>query len=298
MNAPVTAQTDPVAAAAALAAKQAAANAILKKKMHTATLVEKRIFGDGRMGIFKLHAADRFAFEAGQYTTLGLETPAGFVPRAYSFAGSPLDGGFEFFIALVDGGKLTPTIFAQEVGATFHYLSPKGKFTIRHAGKPTMVLVSTGTGLAPFVSQIRTLWKAWKAGIPMPVRVVLFHGSAHADEFGYREELEGYAAHRAEGFDLTTVFTASRGETERGWTPGIGKGRVNEIFRMVLNAPVTQTRPIALPQGVSVTQLRELIDPARTAVLACGNPAMLDDIREPIAQAGIGSYHVEEYWKA
>src|ERR1043165_3538647 len=105
----------------------------LKAKMQTATLVEKRVFAGGRLGIFKLRPdqGNRSWYQAGQYTPLGLDTPHGFVPRAYSIAGSPLDPDLEFYIALVDGGKLTPTIFAQEVAAPFRYLSPKGKFTLK-----------------------------------------------------------------------------------------------------------------------------------------------------------------------
>src|SRR3954470_15970857 len=86
----------------------------LKAKMQTATLVEKQVFAGGRLGIFKLRPDNgmRWHYQAGQYTTLGLDTPDhGFVPRAYSIAGSPLDDGLEFYIALVDNGHLTPTIF-------------------------------------------------------------------------------------------------------------------------------------------------------------------------------------------
>ncbi len=304
MNAPVPSLAPAPASGPATpntsANRKADANALLKKKMHTAVLTGKRIFAGGRMGVFTLRPTDgeRCWFEAGQYVTLGLDTPDGFVPRPYSFAGSPLDGGFEFFVALVEGGKLTPTFFRQEVGATFHYLSPKGRFTLRNAGKPTVVMVATGTGLAPFVSQIRSLWKLHRSGVRVPHRIVLFHGCAHADEFGYREELLTYAAAREDGFDLTCVFTASRPDPARHWSPQIGKGRVNELVRLVLGQPVNATREVALPEGQTADGLRALIDPAQTAVLACGNPGMLEDIKEPIAHTGIATYLVEEYWKA
>ena len=107
---------------------------VLKKKMQTATLVEKTVIGGGRLGVFKLKPDNgaRWWYQAGQYTTLGLDTANhGFVPRAYSIAGSPLDDGIlEFYIALVDNGQLTPTIFAQELGSKFWYLSPKGRLPI------------------------------------------------------------------------------------------------------------------------------------------------------------------------
>ncbi len=274
---------------------------VLKKKMTIATLVEKSVFANGRLGVFKLKpdAGTRWMFQAGQYTTLALDTPTGFVPRPYSIAGSPLEEGvLEFYIALVDNGQLTPTLFAQELGAKFHVLTPKGKFTVKAAGKRTLLMVATGTGLAPFVGQVRTLWKAFQSGVPMPYRVVLFYGVAYADEFGYRQELEGYAAHKKEGFDFTFICTSSRPDPARGWTAATGRGRVNEVVRHVFGQPLPEGRSAALPEGMDQEQLRALITPAETAVMACGNPGMIEDLKEPVQHLGMGSYLVEEFWKA
>jgi ferredoxin-NADP reductase len=288
-------------AAPAVNPKVAAANEMLKKKMATATLVSKEVFAGGRLGVFKLKpdTTDRWWYQAGQYTTLGLDTPTGFVPRAYSIAGSPLDDGIiEFYIALVEGGALTPTIFAQEPGATFRYLSPKGKFTLATAGKKTLVMVATGTGLAPFVAQIRSLWKLHQAGVPSAYRIILFHGAAYSDEFGYAAELEGYAAARTQGFDFTYLKTSSRPDAARGWVPAIAKGRVNEVVRTVLGQPIPAGRSVEMPPGVTAESIRELIVPADTAFMACGNPGMIEDLKEPIAHLGVSTYLVEEFWKA
>ena len=281
--------------------KIAAANEILKKKMATATLVSKEVFANGRLGVFKIKpdTTARWWYQAGQYTTLGLDTPTGFVPRAYSIAGSPLDGEvLEFYIALVEGGALTPTIFAQEPGATFRYLSPKGRFTLAQAGKNTLVMVATGTGLAPFVAQIRSLWKLHQAGVPSPYRIILFHGAAYADEYGYAAELESYAAARTQGFDLTYIKTSSRPDAARGWTPAIAKGRVNEVVRHVLGQPLPEGRSVEMPAHLDAAAVRELIDPGHTAFLACGNPGMIEDLKEPIHALGVTHYLVEEFWKA
>ena len=291
----------PAPATPPLNPKIAAANELLKKKMATATLVSKEVFAGGRLGVFKIKpdTTARWWFQAGQYTTLGLDTPAGFVPRAYSIAGSPLDEGIlEFYIALVEGGALTPTIFATEPGATFRYLSPKGKFTIAHAHKKTLVMVATGTGLAPFVGQIRTLWKMHQAGVPSPYRVILFHGAAYADEYGYAAELETYAAARTQGFDLTYIKTSSRPDAARGWTPSIAKGRVNEVVRHVLGQPLPEGRSVEMPTHLEAGAVRELIGPGHTAFMACGNPGMIEDLKEPIHALGVTHYLVEEFWKA
>ncbi|MBA3707689.1 MAG: hypothetical protein H0W83_02570 [Planctomycetes bacterium] len=275
---------------------------VLKKKMQTATLIGKTVFAGGRLGVFTLKpdSGTRWWYQAGQYTTLGLDTAShGFVPRAYSIAGSPLDEGvLEFYIALVDNGKLTPTIFAQELGATFFYLSPKGKFTLKAAAKRTIVMVATGTGLAPFVAHVRSLWKLHQSGVPCPYRVILFYGAAYADEFGYRDELNGYAKARAEGFDFTFICTSSRPDPARGWTPEIAKGRVNEVVRFVFDQPIPEGRVVALPDGMDRQALKELVRGDDTAFMTCGNPGMIEDLKEPAHALGVGTYLVEEFWKA
>ena len=53
-----------------------------------------RILVDFSAPVFKLKpdSGSRWWYQAGQYTTLGLDTAEhGFVPRAYSIAGTPLD---------------------------------------------------------------------------------------------------------------------------------------------------------------------------------------------------------------
>jgi ferredoxin-NADP reductase len=277
-------------------------NEVLRKKMQQATLVEKQVFAGGRLGVFKLKpdSGTRWWYQAGQYTTLALDTPGhGFVPRAYSIAGSPLDEGvIEFYIALVENGQLTPTIFAQEVGAKFHFLSPKGKFTLRHAGRRTIVMVATGTGLAPFVGHLRSLWKLHQAGIHSDYRIILFHGAAYADEFGYRAELEALAAARKDGFDFTYICTSSRPDPARGFTHATAKGRVNEVVRHVFGLPIPEGRSVAMPEGVDAAALRALVVPAESAFMTCGNPGMIEDLKEAAHALGVGTYLCEEFWKA
>jgi ferredoxin-NADP reductase len=279
----------------------AAAAEALKRKMQPATIVSKRLFARDRLGVFTIRPERGVpAYQAGQYLTLGMDTPAGFVPRAYSIASSPLDAeSFELYVALVDGGRLTPHLFAAEPGAQVHLLSPKGHFTLAKAQRRTLVMVATGTGLAPFLSQVRTLWRMHQLGIPAGYRVILLHGCAHGDEFGYRDELLGYAAGAVDAdFDFTYLGTASRPDPTHGWTNAVGVGRVNELFRHVFDLPIDARREVALPQGVDKVHLRNLIRDQPAALMVCGNPGMIDDLREPARQLGMGNFLVEEYWKA
>jgi NAD(P)H-flavin reductase len=130
---------------------------------------------------------------------------------------------------------------------------------------------------------------------------VLFYGASYSDEFGYRAELEQYAAAKKDGFDFTFICTSSRPDAARGWTPAIAKGRVNEVVRHSFGFGVPEGRTVTLPEGVDGDALKAHVFAAgagEVAFMACGNPGMIEDLKEPLAHAGVGSYLVEEFWKA
>src|SRR5208282_223530 len=74
----------------------------------------------------------------------------------------------------------------------------KGRFTLDlGSGRKNHLLLATVTGVAPYVSYIRTIRADWKkGGAPMPGEHRLFciQGASCSWEFGYRDELEKYAA--------------------------------------------------------------------------------------------------------
>ncbi|MCS6969872.1 MAG: hypothetical protein RMM29_06855 [Planctomycetota bacterium] len=252
------------------------------------------------LGVFEVRLASGEVprFQAGQYLTLGLDTPRGFTLRPYSIASCPLDrASYELYIVRIDGGTLTPQLFAADEQPCW-ILPPRGRFTLAQARTRTVVMVATGTGLAPFVSQVRTLHRLHEVGIPAGFRVILMHGCAYADEFGYRDELLAYAAARSQDFDFTYVTTASRPDPAHGWTQAHGVGRVNELFRSLFDLPTDARQPVALPHGVDKVKLRELIRAEPATLMVCGNPGMIDDLREPARQLGMVGFLVEEYWKA
>jgi ferredoxin/flavodoxin---NADP+ reductase len=253
------------------------------------------------LGVFRLRPqqGELPAYQAGQYVTLAMDTPEGLVARPYSVASSPLDrDAYELYVVRVDGGALTPALFAAPAGTRVWVGPPKGHFTLAAAAARTVVMVATGTGLAPFLSQIRTLFRLHAVGVPAGYRVVLMHGCAFADEFSYRDELRRYADERGDDFDFTYLTTASRADEGHGWSPAHGAGRVNELFRCLFDLPTDARRRVGLPEGVDKRHLRDLIRGEPAALMVCGNPGMIDDLREPARQLGMGGFMVEEYWKA
>ena len=115
-------------------------------------------------------------FRPGQFGVLGLPgsaprctlsdtedeapDPVKFIRRAYSIASSSIElQHLEFYITLVHSGSLTPRLFALQPGDRV-WLGPKitGTFTIDQApAEKHLLLVATGTGLAPYMSMLRTV---------------------------------------------------------------------------------------------------------------------------------------------
>lgn len=141
-------------------------------------------------------------FLPGQYTTIGLnnddESELGSVRRAMSIASSPEQGPrLEFYIRLVEDGSsdnpLTPLLWRLRKGDRL-FCRPKcaGRFTLEHTvgseDKRLKLCVAAGTGLAPFISMIRS--EVHRSPDVNLDNYAILHASSYPVELGYRSELE------------------------------------------------------------------------------------------------------------
>lgn len=84
---------------------------------------------------------------------LALYGPDGKTSRPYSFASSPKESFYSFIIKRFENGYVSTYLTTLSQGDRVQASNPYGFFT---PGKyPKSVFVSTGTGIAPFVSSIR-----------------------------------------------------------------------------------------------------------------------------------------------
>ncbi len=171
-----------------------------------------------------------FSFAPGQYATLGVENDGHRVERPYSIVSSPYEKEIEFFFELVPEGATTPPLYQLQLGD--HVLIrkvAKGRFTLdtSQAARKNHLMISTVTGVAPFVSYLRTLVKDWKEGrFAGDHRLFLLNGASRSWEFGYREELEKYAK---EAPWFTYVPSVSRPWEDEDWKGEVG--RVDDLIR-------------------------------------------------------------------
>jgi ferredoxin--NADP+ reductase len=251
---------------------------------YNASIVRRQ---DLHPGLFHLwvapDAGEYPPFQAGQYVSIGHRAgeDGSLVTRTYSIGSSAHKReSLELFIVHVDDGEFTSWLSRQPIGARL-WLSPKasGGFTLE--GFPEgrdLVLVATGTGVAPYISMYRT----WRESPPWR-RIVLVHGARLVADLGYRRELQAVARRDARFFYVPLV---TREPEEAGWTGR--RGRVDTILEPETFSGIT---------GFA-------LDPAQCHVFLCGNPGMVDGLEASLGKRGFrkhtplhpGNLHLEKYW--
>lgn len=245
---------------------------------YNATLVE-RIDLEPALAIFKVEpdqpppeaAPGRAWFVPGQYMTIGLNRavvegeddprPAS-VRRPMSIASAPEEGHVvEFYIRYVSHPEsdlpLTHLLWGTHAGVRM-YCRPvaTGKFTVADTmgdDDPRLkVCIAAGTGLAPFISIVRSrILRDPKARLD---DIAILHGASYSMSLGYKDELERLA--RDHG--LRYAPTISRPQEEPDWK-GLG-GRVEAL----LDPDRIEATEAAL--GLRAGDLR----PEKAGVLICG----------------------------
>ena len=227
----------------------------------------------------------------------------GSVTHSYSISSAPFEteqGNYlEFYVVLERGkdgvlGRFTESLFRgveSEHNDRLAYVERiVGDFTLakRAAGFEHVLMVGTGTGLAPFVSMVKQLDRDASSGKPLPARYTLLHANRTFEELAYHRELLDIEARRS--FDFVYVSSVSRPTPRDLADPQIGTGRANNLLRQVFGLPSKEpsvaTAP-TFPRTRPLETVQKRIDPARTVVLTCGNPNAMADIAWIANQTGM-----------
>jgi ferredoxin--NADP+ reductase len=220
--------------------------------------------------VFLVEPEAEVNFSPGQYAALGIRQHGRLVQREYSIASSPYENLLEFFIERVDDDHITARLFELSPGAEVLVRPPTGSFLLdRASGRPYHLMIATVTGIAPFISMVRTLAIEERRGSPSGIRVALLQGASHADEFGYDAELRRLANDRSW---LTYRPTVSRPSENPGWSGETGRveGLIGKVLDSLQWTPrdttaylcghagmIEQGRKILADRGFHETQIRE-----------------------------------------
>jgi ferredoxin--NADP+ reductase len=217
----------------------------------------------------------QLAFQPGQYTTLGVEENGRVIERAFSIASSPLEDEVEFFFELVPDGDLSPRLHKLRTGDTFLIRrEAKGRFTLdRTSGHKQHFLVATVTGVAPYMSMVRTAVREANQGKPPDFRMIVLQSASRSWEFAYREELQALAEQHEW---LQYIPTVSRPWEDEHWKGEVG--RAEDVIRKYSDS-----------LG---------LDPATTTAYVCGHPQMIDNAKGILARRGFAPEFIREelYW--
>ena len=237
------------------------------------------------------------AFKPGQFVVIGLPgsaeryfyseaeveppAPEKLIKRAYSIASSSKENQYvEFYISLVRSGALTPRLFNLNIGDEL-WMAPKitGMFTMDQIDEDkNIILFATGTGVAPYMSMLRTNSLNHEKR-----NYAVVQGAYTSKDLGYRSELE-----TIERFcpNFTYIPTISHPENEplawNGQTGFVQKVWEDRLLHEKWNTELT---------------------PDNTRIFLCGHPLMIDDMIELLGKKGFtehtrknpGSIHLERF---
>ena len=205
-------------------------------------------------------------FSNGHFTMIGLRVNDKPLLRAYSIVSPNYEEYLEFLSIKVPEGPLTSRLQHIKVGDTIIVgKKPTGTLLIDYLlpGK-RLYLLSTGTGLAPFMSIIRdpATYEAFE-------QVVLVHGVRQADELAYHNlVVDHLPKHEFLGDMIAKQLLYYPTVTRESYR---NMGRVTEL----------------MANGKMFTDLKlPPLNPAEDRVMLCGSPAMLKDLKHMLDTGG------------
>ena len=266
---------------------------------------------------FKVTRPDGFKFTAGQFVRLGIhgkdlqyfaqnpeiklitsetqghETQGyekqgqpidldGYVFRAYSVASSPYDEFIEFFSVVIPEGEFTSKVNHIQVGDSLLLnTTPFGYLTLARYQLPLpndLWLLATGTGLAPFLSILKTIdvWQQYQ-------RIILVYSARTSQELAYQAEIGSIKSIYGDNGAAFVFLPIVTREADYA-------GEKARIPNLILSGKLTQL-------------VGQKLDKERSHVMLCGNPQMVEDTKEALKSIGLtmnrrgeGNIAVENYW--
>jgi ferredoxin--NADP+ reductase len=240
--------------------------------MHQETVLDVRHWNDSLFS-FTTTRDKGLRFKNGHFLMIGLEVEGRPLMRAYSVASANYEDHLEFYSIKVPNGPLTSRLQHLKPGdAILVNKRPTGTLIVNNVrpGK-RLFMLSTGTGLAPFMSIIRDPETYEKFE-----HVTIVHGVRYVSELGYSHYIQTeLPAHEYIGEQVQKQLHYYPTVTREAFR---NQGRITDLL-----AAGKITRELGLSD----------LDPEHDRIMICGSPAMLADTVQLLESRGFreGSSH-------
>lgn len=230
--------------------------------------------------VLRVARPEGLEYEPGHYGRLGLRLDGSEQTtwRAYSFVSSPGESALEFLVTVIPGGVLSEPLAGLAPGDTVQ-VDPvaRGFFVERElAPGDTLWMLSTGSGLGPYLSMLRDrgVLQRWQ-------RLVLVHSVRTAAELAYADEIRAFAAEPGSPLRYLPVVTREPGAVALG-------DRI----------------PALIERGTLEATADARLEPTGARAMVCGNPEFTGEMRKLLAARGFtpcrriarGTMLFEHYW--
>jgi ferredoxin/flavodoxin---NADP+ reductase len=240
--------------------------------MHQETVLDVRHWNDSLFS-FTTTRDKGLRFKNGHFLMIGLEVEGRPLMRAYSVASANYEDHLEFYSIKVPNGPLTSRLQHLKRGDSILVnRRPTGTLVVNNVrpGK-RLFMLSTGTGLAPFMSIVRDPETYEKFE-----HVTVAHGVRYASELGYSDYIQNeLPAHEYIGEQVQKQLHYYPTVTREAFR---NQGRITDLL-----ADGKMCRDLGLSD----------LDPEHDRVMLCGSPSMLTDLTTLLESRGFreGSSH-------
>ncbi|MGK2959685.1 MAG: ferredoxin--NADP(+) reductase [Candidatus Malihini olakiniferum] len=193
------------------------------------------------------------AFNAGQYTKLGLKIGGERIQRAYSYVNAPSNPNIEFYLVTVPQGKLSPHLHALQPGMQLEITKDAaGFFVLEEVPEcDTLWMLATGTAIGPYLSILEE-----GKGLKRFQHIVLVHAARFANDLSYLPKMQQLQRRYGDKLRIQTVVSQ---ETQAGSLTGrvpalISSGALENAIGLLLNAETSHVMLCGNPQMVRDTQ--------------------------------------------
>lgn len=214
---------------------------------------------------FAITRPETYRFSAGQFSRLGFRDGEGFIWRAYSIVSAEYADILEYFVILVENGAMSKRLAQMHAGQTillekiaYGFLLPE-----RFTDGENLIMLSTGSGIAPFLSMLQQplIWEKFH-------HIGLVHSVSYANELVFNQRV----------IELTQHPLIAAHAAKLSWQP--------VVTREVVHGALNQRLPALLKNDSLSTALQFDFTPQHTRFMLCGNPAMVADTFQTLLNMG------------